>query len=204
MMDLWVNLPERDRRALALLALCLAITAAVYVWPEADSSAASAAPAQSVELSEKRLDRLRRVAATVPAKAEVLKRLKDDVARAEKGLLTGDTAPLAQANLTQILRRVGRAQTPPVEVRIADVGQVRPLGDHYAEIASGFTFECRVDQLVNLLADLTRQPEILATSDLRITSNGQKEKILNVRLQVSGVANRKLVPEKDLKRGGSL
>ena len=56
--------------------------------------------------------------------------------------------------------------------------------------------ECRIDQLVNLLAALQAQPELVATSDLRVLSSNAKEKTVAVRLTVSGVVPRRLVPEK--------
>jgi len=56
--------------------------------------------------------------------------------------------------------------------------------------------ECRIDQLVNLLASLETQPELVATSDLRVLSSNAKEKTVAVRVTISGVVPRRLVPEK--------
>jgi hypothetical protein len=56
--------------------------------------------------------------------------------------------------------------------------------------------ECRIDQLVNLLAGLQSEPELVATSDLRVLSSNAKEKTVSVRLAVSGVVPRRLVAEK--------
>jgi hypothetical protein len=56
--------------------------------------------------------------------------------------------------------------------------------------------ECRIDQLVNLLAALQAVPELVATSDLRVLSSNAKEKTVAVRLAVSGVVPRRLVAEK--------
>ena len=56
-------------------------------------------------------------------------------------------------------------------------------------------FTCRIEQLVNFLADLTSEKQLLATSDVRINSTNTKEKALNVRLSLSGVIPRRLVPE---------
>ena len=49
---------------------------------------------------------------------------------------------------------------------------------------------------MNLLADLTHQPELIATNDLRISSANEKQKTLTVRLAVSGLVPKRLVPEK--------
>jgi len=61
--------------------------------------------------------------------------------------------------------------------------------------------DCRIDQLVNILAALPAQPELVSTSDLRVTSSNAKEKTVGVRLTLSGVVPRRLVPEKP-KNGG--
>jgi hypothetical protein len=61
--------------------------------------------------------------------------------------------------------------------------------------------DCRIDQLVNILAALGSQPELVSTSDLRVASSNAKEKTVGVRLTVSGVVPRRLVPEKP-KNGG--
>jgi hypothetical protein len=60
---------------------------------------------------------------------------------------------------------------------------------------------CRIEQLVNLLADISAQPEMIATEDLRITVADAGQKIIGVRLTVSGAMSRALVPER---KGGIL
>ena len=61
--------------------------------------------------------------------------------------------------------------------------------------------DCRIDQLVNILAALPSQPELVTATDLRVVSSNAKEKTVGVRLTVSGVVPRRLVPEKP-KNGG--
>jgi hypothetical protein len=56
--------------------------------------------------------------------------------------------------------------------------------------------ECRIDQLINMLAGLAARPELVSTSDLRVTSSNAREKTIGVHLTVAGVVPRKLVPEK--------
>jgi hypothetical protein len=73
---------------------------------------------------------------------------------------------------------------------------VQPLGKDYGEAAVVVTFECRIEQLVNFLAVLTAEPELLATNEIRVISTNQKEKKVSVRLTLAGVVPRKLVPEK--------
>jgi hypothetical protein len=125
-----------------------------------------------------------------------LKAAQADLAAREKGLLQADTAPQAQAQLFQILRRVGRSLPQPVEIRANEIGQAKSFGDDYGEVSVSVSFECGIEQLVNFLAELGAQPELLATSDLRLGAAREKDKILPVRLTVAGVVPRKLIPEK--------
>src|SRR5258708_1515288 len=197
-----MTLQRRDRRALALLAVAAIFGLAYRFW-RADAGPAVVAPVGNpVTLAETRLARLRETAATVPAKEEILRKVSADVAVREKGMLTGETAAQAQAQLLQLVRRVGAAENPPVEIRGTELNVIRPLGDAYGEASVSVQIDCRIDQLVNLMAAVQAQPELVATRDLRILSSNAKEKTVAVRLTVSGVVPRRLVPEKP-KTGGS-
>jgi hypothetical protein len=198
-----MTMQSRDRRALALLAAAAILIVGVYrFWP-ADTGPAVVAPAGNpVTLAETRLARLRETAAAVPAKEEILKKVSADVAVREKGMLTAETAAQAQAQLLQLVRRLGAAENPPVEIRGTELNVIRPLGDAYGEASVSVQIDCRIDQLVNLMAALQAQPELVATRDLRILSSNAKEKTVGVRLTVSGVVPRRLVPEKS-KTGGA-
>jgi hypothetical protein len=154
-------------------------------------------------LAEKRLAKLRETAATVPAKEKVRKQVSDDLAVREKGLIAAPTAAQAQAQLIQIVRRLGSLENPPVEIRATEIGPVRPIGDAYGEALVSVQIECRIDQLVNILAAIPAQPELVATNDLRVISTNAKDKAVGVRLTLSGIVPRRLVPEKS-KTGGSL
>ena len=149
-------------------------------------------------MNEKRLARLRESAVTVPAKQQILKQVSAELAAREKGLLMADTAPQAQAQLIQILRKLAAAES--VEIRSTELLGVAPLGDAYATSSVAVQIECRIEQLVNLLASIAAQPELISTSGLRIASANPKDKSVAVRLAVSAVVPKKLVPA----RKGSL
>jgi len=201
-----MNLRPRDRRALAWLAVSLLLGVVVRYWPANSGAAPVVAPAgDAVMLAEARLARLREAAATVPAKESVFKKVSADLAVREKAIIVADTAAQAQAQIIQIIRRVGAAENPPIEIRSTELNSVRPFGDAYGEASAAVQIECRIDQLVNLLAALEVQPELVATSDLRVLSANAKEKTVSVRLTVSGVVPRRLVPAKSMagkKAGG--
>jgi hypothetical protein len=189
-----MTLQKRDKRALVILG---AAAVALIVWNyllTRESTTPVVSAAGSIPAAEKRLARLRRTAALLPAREETLKAVRDQLALREKGLIQAETGPQAQAQLLQILRRLTAAQS--IEVRTVEMGQVRPLGDDYGEVSVPVTFECRIEQLLNLLADLTSQTEAVAASEVRIGVANEKEKMITVRLTVSGVVPRRLVPEK--------
>jgi hypothetical protein len=53
-----------------------------------------------------------------------------------------------------------------------------------------------MEQLVNLLAAIGNQPEILATNEIHISGGSDKNKNVQVRMVVSAAVPRKLLPEK--------
>ncbi len=184
------------RRTLAIGAVSLILALVIKYWPEDSASAQPAAAADTIPVAERRLANLRDIAAGLPAKQQLLDKANADLASREKGLLVADTAPQAQAQLLQIFREVGRGENPPVEVRSTEGFAIRPLGDSYGEASVSLGVDCRIDQLVNMLAAIAARPELVGTSDLRIALTNPKDKTIGVHLTLSGVVPRKLVPEK--------
>lgn len=196
-----MTLSARDRRALSLLAVSALLSAVVYFWP-AGSAPAVAPAGDSISSAERRLARLRNTAATVPKREEILKSVSAELAKREAGLIQADTAAQAQAQLLEILRRLCAAETPPIEIRATELGGIAPLGDAYGLATVAVQIECRIEQLVNLLAALGSQSELITTNDLRVTSaNDPKQKIVGVRLSVAGAVPGKLVPRRPGKKG---
>jgi hypothetical protein len=196
-----MTISSRDRRALTILAPCVIVFLVYYLWPESSAAPVVAAP-QSSEQAENRLARLRESAATVPSKEQILKNLSAQLAAREKGLLQADTAPQAQAQLIQILRKIASAENPPIEVRATELGGMAVAGDTYGVVTVALQMDCRIEQLVNLLSAISQLPELVSPSDLRITSASPKNKAVGVRLSVAALVPRKLIPEKG--KGGAL
>jgi hypothetical protein len=196
-MSLMNSLSERDRRALIVLAVGLVVSAVLYFGFSADSGAsnvvATAVGKDSAGLAQQRLVRLRQIAGTVPAREAVLKQTAADLADREHGILHADTAPQAQAALLEIARRL--AKDEQIDLRGGDFGAPKVVGD-YGLVSATVTFECHVEQLVNFLADLSKEPELVAPSEERVTSGDPKNKTMNVRMVLAGVVAKKLVPEK--------
>jgi Type II secretion system (T2SS), protein M subtype b len=184
---------EKRERALLLVAGALAVMVAVRFGVGNSGPAVAEASVNSVEMAEKKLIKLRQLAATVPGKEAVLKQANALLASKEVGVIQAETAQQAQAQLLQVIRALGK--TEGIDARGGEFGPVKPLGADYGEVSVSVAFECRIEQLVNFLADLTSEKQLLASSDVRINSSDTKEKTLGVRLSLSGVIPRKLVPE---------
>ena len=192
-----MTVQSRDKRALIVLGVVVTFALIYWVATSTPSSSAKvAAPIESIDRVEKGLANLRTRAAMLPVKEDLLKQANAELAEREKGLIPGDTADQAQAQLLQVLRRVAKAQTPPLEIRQVELGQPRSYGNAYGQVNVSVTIDCRIDELVNLLATLSAQPETIATDEIRFGLANPKQKTMPVRLTVSGIVAQRLAPQK--------
>jgi hypothetical protein len=196
-----MSLSAPYRRGLAFAAASLIVQGIYTYWPTGSTPTVATGSAQtpsmqSMEQAEARLARLRDIAASVPAKETVLKSVAAELATRENGLIQADTAQQAQALLIQMIRQLALSEAVPVEIRSTEIGAVVPYGDAYGAVSIAVQMECRVEQLINLLAAVGSRPELVAPSELRVSSSSPKEKTLGVRLTLTALVPRKLVPEK--------
>jgi Tfp pilus assembly protein PilO len=191
-----VNVGTLDRKKLAVLMLGLALFIIRVVTLLRDTSPAPVvASADSIPIAEHRLERLRQLAATVQGKEAVLKQAQAELRTREAGILKADTAAQAGAQLLDVIRRVGMGNG--IDVRGAEeVNRIKPLANDYGEVSVAVNFTCGIEQLVNFLAALADEPQILATNEINISGGNDKNKNVQVRLSLSGVVPKKLVPEK--------
>jgi hypothetical protein len=159
-----------------------------------DSSTPVVAATDSIPVMERRLDRLRQLAATVPGKETVLRQAQSELASREIGIVKADTAPQAEAQLMDVIRRVGMANG--IDARGAEEMRVKALANDYGEVSVSMAFTCGIEQLVNFLSGLANEPQILATNEINVSGGNDKNKNVQVRLSLSGVVPKKLVPEK--------
>jgi hypothetical protein len=185
-------LSAKDRRALMLLGVALAAFG-IYYFAVPDAPGVAAPAAANPEMLRQRVARLRQIAATEPARAVAAKEAAVLLAEREKGMLQADTAPQAQATLLEVARRVGKLSQ--LDVRGGEFGAPKVIGE-YGVVYASVVFECHVEQLVNFLADLARQPELVAVAEERVASANAKDKTISVRMVLSGIVARKLIPEK--------
>jgi hypothetical protein len=191
-----MNLSDREKRLLLLIvpALLLAVGLRFTVLDDSVPGTVSGTPsAAAISLAEQRNVRLRQMIATLPGREAVMQRVAADLADRESGIIQAETAPQAQAALVQIARRVGTAEQ--IDIRGGDVQAPKLFGE-YGLVYATITFECHVEQLVNFLASLGKQPELIAPVEQRISSANAKEKTIGVRMVLAGVVPKKLVPEK--------
>jgi hypothetical protein len=195
-----MTISERDRRALIILGPALVVFGLIYWYSSSPSSSNSAgatadSPGESVERAQKRLAMLRKQAATRPGKEVVLKQVSSELAVREKGLIPGDTPEQAQAQLLQVVKRVAQQQMPPLDVGQVELGRPRTFGSAYGQVSVSLTMTCGIDQLVNFLAALSAQPELAATEEIRFGTSHPKLKTMPIRLTISGLVARRLVPK---------
>jgi hypothetical protein len=193
-----MTISDRDRRALMILGGALVLGGLIY-WltsPSSSSSgSAASAPAETVERAEKRLETLRKQAATLPGKESVLRQVSGELADREKGLIPGDTAEQAQAQLLQVVRRVAQQQNPPLDVGQVELGRPRSFGSAYGQVSVSITVNCRIEDLLNFLGGLSAQPELASTEEIRFGTAHPKQKTMPIRLTISGLVARRLVPQ---------
>jgi hypothetical protein len=189
-----VKLTDRDRRLIPLLALGLVALIAAQFWPQQDVVAPVQDTTRELDVARKQLDRYRAVASTLANRSQDKKKADTLLATAEKRLIQAETTAQAQAQLLQIFRRVVRAQGYALEFRNNDIGRVRPQGE-YTAILVNLSFECQIETLVNLLADLSAQPELLSWDDLHLTASDPRQKKISVGITLLGFGPKKLLPK---------
>lgn len=189
-----MTLSERDRRALIVLPIAAVLFVIYYFTGNPSGSAGVASVSQdSVRLAQQRLARMRQIAATVPARDAAMKQVSADLADRERGVIQASTAAQAQATLLETARRIGK--NDEIDVRGGDFGAPRIAGD-YGLVYASITFECHIEQLVNFLADLSHEPQLIVPSEERIVAGNPKEKTISARIVLAGVVAKSLVPEK--------
>jgi hypothetical protein len=195
-----MNFGTLDRKT-AILWICgVAVILILRFGVLAGRSPDVVAVSESAPMAEKRLARLRQIASTVPGKEALMKQATGELESREKGMLKAETSAQAQAQLQELLHKAGASNG--IDIRGVEEARVRVLGNDYGEVSVTVRFTCLIEQLVNLLAALANEPELLSTNQIQINGGADKNKAIQVRLTLSGVVPRKLALEK--KTGGAL
>jgi len=195
-----MTLGNLDRRSRILLAVGGALLIPAAAWRLGAFSIFDTGPvaaAEAIPMAEKRLASLRAKAATIPANEARLRQAQAELATREKGILKADTKAQAQAQLLVLVQSIARANG--IEVRGVERMSEAVISADYAEVSVDVAFGCGIEQLVNLMAALADQPQLLATDAVRINGGNDRKKNIQVHLSVGALVDRKLLPEK--KRG---
>ncbi len=189
-----MNLSKRDRTALMILggAVGIFLLLQFVILPDNDAPA-SAPVTMSTDQLRQRVALLRQTAASLPVREALLKRTDADLADRERGVIQAATAAEAQSEVLQTAQRIGKANE--IDVHSGDFPAPRAFGD-YAIVYTNVSFDCHIEQLLNYLADLTREPQLVVPSEERITATNPKDKTVTVRMLLAGVVAKKLLPEK--------
>src|SRR5260370_5413570 len=122
-----MNLSTRDRRALILLGAGLLVILILRSTVFGERQVTAVAAKDSIRIVERRLARVRQMAATIPGKEALLRDLQAEAAHREKAMIVAPTAQQAQAHLLETIRRVGKNEG--IGVSGGDFPQGGPLGD---------------------------------------------------------------------------
>jgi hypothetical protein len=188
-----------NRRTVFTLAGSVAVMLVLRFGLPGDRPPQVVGVSESAPAAEKRLERVRQMAATVQGKQATLDKALAELKTRESGMIVADTAAQAQAQIMDIIHKAAAANG--FDARGAEqLSDARPLGNDYGQVSVTQTFSCGIDQLVNFLAELGNDSTILFINDLHISGGSDKKKNVTVRLSVSAVVPRKLVP---VKKGGA-
>jgi hypothetical protein len=183
-----------NRRTLAFLVGGVALTLILRFTVFGGGGVSVVAANDSIPMAEKRLERLRQLAATVPGKEELVAHAKAELNDRERGVLLADTEAQAQAQLLEMMQTIAKSNGIDARGNQGATGQA--IGEDYGEIGQTVAFTCGIEQLVNLLAALANQPQILATYEISVVGGNDKKKNVQVRLTVSAIVPRKLIPKR--------
>lgn len=185
----------RDRKALTigLGALAAVLILRFVVFADRGSVPAVVESVDTIPAAEQRLAHLREVAATLPARQALLQAAEAELATREKTILKADTMQQAQAQLLDLVQLVARANG--IDTHGVERQNGRAINGDYGEISVEVTFTCGIEQLVNMLAALGDQPQLVASEEVRVNHGNDKKKNVMVRLMVAAPVTRKLIPE---------
>ena len=182
------------RRNLVMVAVLVAGVVGVIIDRTGDTTPQVVSVSDSPAVLENRLGKLRKTASAVPEKIAVLNSVATVLQKREKGIMAFNTAAQAQAHLLEVIRRIAIGNK--IDARGGDFSPPTLLGTDYGQVAVSVTFESTIDAFINFLADLSKETELIAPSEVHISVGNAKNKTVNVRVTLAGVVPKKLVPEK--------
>ena len=153
------------------------------------------AASESVPMAGERLERCAQIAATVPGKRNGHERgRRPNCESREKGMLKAETSAQAQAQLQEMLHRLG--QLNGIDIRGMEDARMRLLGNDYGEASVTVRFSLPDRTTGESAGGAGSEPELVSTNQIQITGGPDKAKTIQVRLTLAGVVPKKLAQEK--------
>ncbi len=176
------NLSERDKRALRVLAVVLALALLWLLGGTLPASRQAAAEA-SLETLEQRYLLARQVAARQPARERESRQVTRAMAQLESGLLQSPSPALAQAEVRTAMS--GFLERAGIELERSSFAPPETAGP-YDAVSLGVEFRCEMEQFVDLLATLANAETLLAPRNVELRPDGSGANSIRVRLTVEG------------------
>jgi Tfp pilus assembly protein PilO len=160
-----LQIRQRDRRALLMLALALLIygSANWVVLPAYDRLSAAGDVAAE---KQSQLRRYRRAELRKGQYTDLLKVASDRVTKSETVLIASANASLASADLQSLIE--GAGSKVGITANQRTLGNPRRLNDFYAELPMTLSFDSTPGQLVSFLSELRSLPRLITVRSLQV------------------------------------
>ena len=194
----------RDKRALLLLGVAMAIFAVLQLDVFAPSPGSPGPSGDAIGALEQRLELARERAARKPLTQAELDAARRALDAMEQRLLSSENPALAQAEMRSLVGDLLTAEG--VALGASQFGQVTAEQEAYAMVPLSVDFTCSIEQLVNLTATIANAPKLLTTRLIRVRPEKPDVKSIQVRMTVAGYLPLDRAPELQKKpaAGGSL
>jgi type II secretion system (T2SS) protein M len=178
-----MKLAEKDKKALLLAGIAVILYTAFQfavlpLWDDLQERR------DNLPVAERKLDKYRAVARNAELRRTEASSADARLQEAERRLLTSETTALASAELQQLAKQLTTAES--IDIRSNNFLPAKPVGGQYMQVPLGLQFQCRLDQLVNFLNDVSGHQKRLAVSKLFIQALGGKDKQLSVTMELAG------------------
>ena len=191
-------LQSRDRRALTILggaAILFLLLQTDFLIPSGGGGASIVA---NVEASEEKLLLAQTRVRQKPAVDAEFKAIIAQQEALEKGLLSSETAALAQAEMRETVGELLRGAG--IAMKASRFGTVQLEGEDYAQIPLIVDFNATIERFVNLMSDIANAELLLSSRAIEVRAGNPKTKSVSVQLTVSGYLPVSRTPELVKKR----
>ena len=125
-------------------------------------------PKEEIALKAKKLVKYRELLQQSQGLDTQYSKLRKEIARLEKGLLTGKTGSLAAVHIQKAIEKI--TERSGVEIKKVRVLKPQPLKDTaYVRVAVEFRISCTMEELKEMLYAIRNEPKYLKVTRVRIS-----------------------------------